>query len=162
MTPSDGSHLSKDAASIQSALRGVLGGVMRQLRKYTALSEFLELIPDELLGQVAPFDVRLAPPLDTDHTSASRGAWRTKTGAAAGKDAAGGSDAAAPPPDEVTTLYLYVVSATVQLILEQKKREYMDALNARLPYPLIEEIRFEQVNSQKIAKQLNILGISPD
>lgn len=155
MTPSDGSHLSKDAASIQSALRGVLGGVMRQLRKYTALSEFLELIPDELLGQVAPFDVRLAPPLDAGSATDPRGASGAKAAAAHGKDAV-------PPPAEVTTLYLYVVSATVQLILEQKKREYMDALNARLPYPLIEEIRFEQANSQKIAKQLNILGISPD
>jgi hypothetical protein len=149
MTPSDGSHLSKDAASIQSALRGVLGGVMRQLRKYTAMSEFLELIPDELAGQVAPFDVRLAPPLDA-------GGPRGSSGAVHGKDAM------VPPLAEVTTLYLYVLSATVQLVMEQRKREYMDALNARLPYPLIEEIRFEQANSQKIAKQLNILGLTPD
>jgi hypothetical protein len=137
---------------------------MRQLRKYTALSEFLELIPDELQGQVAPFDVRLAPPLDAGHSAGLRSTGSAKAGAANEKDTneIGGKKAVAPPPDEVTTLYLYVLSPTVQLVLEQQKRSYMDALNARLPYPLIEEIRFEQANSQKIAKQLNILGLSPD
>lgn len=153
---SKNSHSSGDPSSIQSALRGVLGGVMRQLRKYTALSEFLELIPPELAGQVAPFDVRLAPPLDAGDAARLGGTNGAKSGAASG------ADAVVPPLADVTTLYLYVRSATVQLVMEQRKREYIAALNARLPYPLIEEIRFEQANSQKIAKQLNILGISPD
>lgn len=142
---SDERHSAHDPASIQSALRGVLGGVMRQIRKYSALSACIEILPAELAGQVAPFDVRLAPPLDA--------------GANAERAAAGG---APPPLAEVTTLYLYVLSATVQLALEQNKRRYIDAINAQLPYPLVEELRFEQANAAKIARQLNILGTSPD
>jgi hypothetical protein len=135
----------KEPSSIQTALRGVLGGVMRQIRKYSALSVCLDILPPELIGQVAPFDVRLAAPLD-----AGANAERTP-------DTGG-----APQLDEVTTMYLYVLSATVQLALEQNKRRYIDAINAQLPYPLVEELRFEQANAAKIARQLNILGTTPD
>ncbi len=118
---------------------------MRQIRKYSALSACMDILPPELDGQVAPYDVHLAPPLDA--------------GANAERSAGEG---AAPQLAEVTTLYLYVLSPTVQLALEQNKRKYIDAINAQLPYPLVEELRFELANAQKIARQLNILGTTPD
>lgn len=138
---------------------------MRQLRKFAALNALLAVLPEELAGQVAPYDVRLAQP-DERYVPANErlaqpleviGPREPRTATPAEHGAGAGLDALA-----VTTLYAFVRSATVQLALEQRKAELIAAVNARLPYPLIEDLRFEQAGAQRIARQLNILSTSPD
>jgi hypothetical protein len=138
---------------------------MRQLRKFAALNAFLAVLPEELAGQVAPYDVRLAQPDERYVPANERLPQPLEVVGAPGQ-----RNAAAPERSEdtaldapaVATLYAYVLSATVQLALEQRKRELIAAINARLPYPLIEDLRFEQAGAQRIARQLNILATSPD
>lgn len=139
-----------DATTIQDALRNSMGGVMRQIRRYSAMSAALDVLPPEVAGQAAPYDVRLAPPLEPVVT-------QPKT-----PQEQAGAAQQAPLMTELNTMYLYVASGTVQLVLEQRKRELISAINTRLPYPFIEELRFEQANMAKITRQLNILGTSPD
>jgi hypothetical protein len=139
----------QDATPIQEALRNSMGGVMRQIRRYSAMSVALDVLPPEVAGQVAPYDVRLAPPLEP-------------ITAPAGPAAEAGRPGPVLSLAEVNTMFLYVTSATVQLVLEQRKRELINGINSRLPYPFVEELRFEQANAQKITRQLNILGTSPD
>jgi len=129
----------REVTTVQAALRGTLGPVMRQIRKFTAMGKFLDVLADklpaELDGLVAPHDVRLAPSREP------------------------GSEGGVA---DVNTLYLYVASPTVGAVLEKQKRMLIDELNRRLAAPFIEELRYDEVGAQKIQRQLNILRQTPD
>ena len=129
----------REAVTVQAALRATMSPLMRQIRKFSALSVCLDVLPEEIKGMAAPFDVRLAP---------SRGLPQTK------KAPAGGAD--------VNTLYLYVASPTVETVLEQRKAALIKQINARLPVAVVEEFRYDIVPQQKIDRQLNILELTPD
>ena len=132
----------RDEVRIDSALNSALSPVLRQIRKFAALRALLEALPAELEGLAAPFDIRQAPrrnPL--------------------------GREAAAPGyahEATVSTAYVYAAGNAVELVLEQQASALIAAANAKLAYPLIEELRFEQASPAKIAKQLNILTARPD
>lgn len=129
----------REVTTVQAALRPTLAPVMRQIRKFTAMGMFMgvlaEELPAELEGLVAPHDVRLAPSREP------------------GKD--GGVA-------DVNTLYLYVASATVGAVLEKRKGALIAEVNKRLKQEFIEELRYDEVGQQKIARQLNILRQTPD
>ena len=125
----------RETTSVQAAPKSSMGPLMRQVRKFTALRACRELLPAELEGLAAPYDVRLAP---------SR-----KPGEESGIA-------------EVNTLYLYVSDATVRTVLEKRKRGLIEEINGRLGTPFVEEFRYEEAGPQKIARQLNILALEPD
>jgi hypothetical protein len=125
----------RETTSVQAALKTSMGPLMRQVRKFTAMKTCLEVLPEELSGLVAPFDVRLAP---------SR-----KPGQEGGIA-------------DVNTLYLYVSDATVRTVLEKRKRDLMTEINGRLATPFVEEFRYEEAGPQRIQRQLNILALEPD
>jgi hypothetical protein len=129
----------REVTTVQAALRPALAPVMRQIRKFTAMGMFLsvmaEELPAELEGLVAPHDVRLAPSREP------------------------GQDGGVA---NVNTLYLYVASATVGAVLEKRKRALIAEVNKRLKHEFIEELRYDEVGQQKIARQLNILRQTPD
>lgn len=140
-----------DPVTVGAALRSTAGPLMRQLRKVAALTACLEELPRELEGLAAPYDIRLAAPQGSIGGAASQG----------GSSAAmsqGGAGAVA----EVSTMYIYVAGATVAAVLEQRKAQLVAAVNARLPYPVVEDLRCEQASAQKIGRQLNILAAAPD
>jgi len=139
-----------DPVTIGAALRSTAGPLMRQLRKVAALSACLEELPRELEGLAAPYDIRLAAPQGSIGGAASQG------GSSAAMSQGAGAVA------EVSTMYIYVASATVAAVLEQRKAQLVAAVNARLPYPVVEDLRFEQASAQKIGRQLNILAAAPD
>lgn len=128
-----------DPLPVSAALRGSVGPLMRQIRKYTAFSAFLAQLPPELQGMAAPFDVRLAPPEGTPAGEAEVGGLADRN-----------------------TLFVYVTSMTVAMVLEQQKRALIERVNAALPHQFIEDLRCEQVTKQKIERQLNILALEPD
>ncbi len=125
----------KEPATVQAALRGGMGPLMRQFRKFNAMRAMLGALPEELRGLAAPFDIRLAP-------SPAPGADR---------------DVA-----DVNTLYFYVASATVKMVLERQKGPLKEAVNSGLGYAFIEEFRYEEATGQKIERQVNILELTPD
>lgn len=45
---------------LSSAVASTFSPFMRQFRKFTALNLFLRIMPEELIGLAAPYDVRLA------------------------------------------------------------------------------------------------------
>lgn len=124
-----------EPATVGAALRGGLGPLMRQFRKFNAMRRTLEILPEELAGLAVPYDVRLAP---------TRAAGEVKTVA------------------DINTMYFYVANATVKMVLEKRKRQLIEAINAPLAYAFIEEFRFEEAGPQKIERQMNILTLSPD
>ena len=124
---------------VGAALRQSDGPLMRQIRKYTAFGAFLRELPPELAGMAAPFDVRHTPP----------------EGSQAPESEAGGLN-------ERNTLFVYVASQTVAVVLEQQKRALIERVNAALPHQFIEDLRCEQASKQKIERQLNILALEPD
>ena len=50
----------------------------------------------------------------------------------------------------------------MELALEQRKRQLIAEINGALPYPMVEEFRFDTVSKDKILRQLNILALEPD
>ncbi|MCH7471601.1 hypothetical protein IIA79_01420 [bacterium] len=124
----------------QEALRRSLSPLMRQIRKFSALTICLELLPEEVAGLAAPFDVRLAPSRETDSKSNTAGN--------------GISD--------LNTLFIYVASPTVEAVLERRKQELIAGINKQLPVHFVEELRFEVASAKKIERQMNILGLTPD
>lgn len=129
------SGVRKEPATVQAALRGGMGPLMRQFRKFNSMRDMLKALPEELRGLAVPYDVRLAP------------------GTAPGSD----NEVA-----DVNTMYFYVASATVKMVLERQKPELKAAVNVPLGYAFIEEFRFEEAGPQKIERQMNILELTPD
>ena len=126
----------REPGSLGAALKQSVGPLMRQFRKFTAMRECLNVLPDEILEAklAVPFDVRRAP----------------SPGAGAGD------------LDDVNTMYFYVASKTVKSVLERQKRRLIKAINERLEFAFVEEFRYEEVSAQKIERQLNILALTPD
>jgi hypothetical protein len=122
-----------DIPSVGQALRGIAGPLIRQIRRFQALDACMLALPEQLSGHCAPYDVRLAPPRDS----------RSASGA------------------DVSTAYWYVASATVEALLEQRKRDLLDQINAR-SLQLVEEFRYEQAGLERIRQQMNILSTRPD
>ena len=157
MTPT--SRGGSDPVTVGAALRSTAGPLMRQLRKVAALTACLEELPRELEGLAAPYDIRLAAPQGSIGGAASQGgSSAAMSQGGAGAVAQGGAGAVA----EVSTMYIYVAGATVAAVLEQRKAQLVAAVNARLPYPVVEDLRCEQASAQKIGRQLNILAAAPD
>ncbi|GEM_PF-2231641 len=129
------SRVRREPTSVQAALRQTLGPVMRQIRKFSAMKQALTVLPAELGGLAAPYDVRLAP----------------------GREPGGDADLA-----DVNTMYFYVSDATVRSVLERHKRRLIREINAALPVAVVEEFRYEEAGRQKIERQLNILALEPD
>ena len=125
----------REPGSLGAALKQSVGPLMRQFRKFTAMRVCLEVLPKEIMDAklAVPFDVRRAPSLDS----------------------AGGLD-------DVNTMYFYVASKTVKSVLERRKRRLIKAVNERLEFAFVEEVRYEEVSAQKIERQLNILALTPD
>ena len=63
---------------------------------------------------------------------------------------------------EVNTLLVWAASPTVALVVERLKRQLIEQVNARLSYPMVEEIRVEVASPAKVLKQVNILRLQPD
>jgi len=126
----------RDAVSVGGAMRGISGPLLRQIRRFDTLDRCLRELTPKLMGQCAPFDVRLAPALD-------------RSGAEQDSEAG------------VNTIYWYVASPTIEAALEMRKREMLARINAR-SMQLVEEFRYEQVGAERIAQQLNILSAEPD
>lgn len=120
--------------TVADALKGSVGPLMRQIRKYAALKGLLAALPGELSEMAAPYDIKLA------------GAEASAAGAAA----------------ELNTMYIYVASPTVATVISQRKRALIEAANRAAGMPLIEDLRCEQAAQAKITRQLNILGLKPD
>lgn len=132
----------QDPQMVKDALRTSLSPLMRQLRKFGALCACVEVLesaldatPAELAALAAPYDVRLAPARETIQTEGLA---------------------------DVTTLYVYVASRTVETALEQQKKRLIAEINRRLPLAVVEELRYEVAPPAKIARQLNILALTPD
>jgi hypothetical protein len=69
----------------------------------------------------------------------------------------GGTEAAG-----LSVLHLYVLSPTVEMAVKRLAPELIERTNAKLPYPLVQELSLEQANKQKIEQQVNILRARPD
>jgi hypothetical protein len=123
----------REPVSASSALRGSISPLMRQIRKFSALSACVEVLPEELSGLAAPYDIRQTP---SRHGTGNE--------------------------PSVSTMYIYVASATVEAVLEKQGRKLVGRINERLNQPVVEELRFEKAAPQKIARQLNILALTPD
>ncbi len=119
-----------------------MGPLMRQVRKFAAMRRCSDLLAADFDGLAAPYDVRLAP---------SPGSGRSGSG---GRGNAGLAD--------MQTMYFYVLNKTVELALEQRKRQLIKQINEALPYPMVEEFRFDTVSKERILRQLNILALEPD
>lgn len=126
--------------TVGEALKGGVGHLMRQIRKYAALKGLLAALPPELADMAAPADLRLAAG-DASGTGTER------------------ADGAVP---ELNTVFIYVASATVATVVTQRKRALIEAANHAAGLPLVEELRCELAPPAKIARQLNILGLKPD
>jgi len=118
---------------IGSAIRGSAGPVLRQIRKFSAMAAFVKVLPDEIKGMAAPYDIRLA-----------------RAEGAQGELA------------DLSTMYVYAVSRTVASVIEMSKQKLIKQTNSRLQYALIEDLRTEVASPAKIEKQLNILALEPD
>ena len=135
----------REPATAATALRGSMGPLMRQVRKFAAMRRCSELLAEDFGGLAAPYDVRLAP---------APGSGRTGSG---GKVGSGN-----PGLAELQTMYFYVLNKTVELALEQRKKQLIKEINESLPYPMVEEFRFDTVSKERIVRQLNILALEPD
>ena len=119
---------------IGAALKNAAGPLMRQIRKYTAMSAFVAALPDELDGLAAPYDLRLARRERLDGEGV----------------------------EDLNVMFVWCANATVQGVIELRKAQLMQQANARLPYKLVEDLRMETASPVKIARQLNILRAQPD
>jgi hypothetical protein len=128
----------REGRLVGTALPGAISTLLPKLRKVEALKRFMALLPEELQGLAAPHEIRLAPAAERP----------------------GHSTAGSIP--QVNTLFVYTASATVTAVLEQQATRLIAALNAALPYPLVEALRCEQAAAQKITQQLNNLALKPD
>jgi hypothetical protein len=125
----------RDGQTVGTALPGAVASLLPRLRKVKALKLALDWLPAELSGLAAPHEIKLGP---------------------AGPHVRG-ADAA-----QVNTLFIYTASATVSAIIDQRAAQLREQVNGQLPYPLVEAVRCEQANAQKITQQLNNLTLSPD
>lgn len=119
---------------IGQALQHATGPLMRQIRKYTAMSAFVAALPSELNGLAAPYDLKLARRARLDGEGV----------------------------EDLNVLFVYCASATVAGAIELTKRQLIEQANARLPYKLVEDLRTELAAPAKILRQLNILSAQPD
>lgn len=138
----------REPTSAASALRTSMGPLMRQVRKFSAMRRCSELLAEDFDGLAAPYDVRLAPAPGSGRTG-SRGS---------GDSGDSGNVGLA----DMQTMYFYVLNKTVELALEQRKRQLIKDINEALPYPMVEEFRFDTVSKERIVRQLNILALEPD
>ena len=116
-----------------AALKGPLGPLMRQIRKFSAMREAVKLLGGDFEGLAVPCDLRLAPSVTKESASA-----------------------------DTQTMYLLVLNKTVELALERRSGELIRQINAALPYPMVEELRFELASPERIRRQVNILRLEPD
>lgn len=133
MMERDGEKLGR-TKRVGAALKSAAGPLLRQIRKYGAMAAFVAVLPAELDGLAAPYDLRMARRERPD----------------------GGG------VEDLSVMFVWCASATVQGVLELKKRQLMEQTNARLPYKLVEDLRTEVAAPAKIARQLNILRAQPD
>jgi hypothetical protein len=119
---------------IGQALSSAAGPLMRQIRKYGAMEAFVAVLPRELDGLAVPYDLRLARRERPDGEGV----------------------------EDLNVMFVWCTSATVQGVIELKKRQLMEQANARLPYKFVEDLRTEVAAPAKIARQLNILRAQPD
>ena len=116
-----------------AALKGSMGPLMRRIRKFSAMREAARLLGGDFEGLAAPCDLRLAPSAINDSGSA-----------------------------DTQTMYIYVLNKTVELALERRRRELVRLINEALPWPMVEELRFETTSPERIRRQMNILRLEPD
>jgi hypothetical protein len=141
--------------TVADALKGSVGPLMRQIRKYAALKGLLAALPSEMAQMAAPYDVKLAV-----HKEDGPIQGRPLQDGA-GQDGAGGK-ASAGATTELNPMYIYVASPTVATVISQRKRALIEAANCAAGMPLVEDLRCEQAPQAKITRQLNILGLKPD
>jgi hypothetical protein len=123
----------REPTTAGSALKGPMGPLMRQLRKFSAMRAAVRLLGEEFDGLAAPFDLRLAPDKSGDSATA-----------------------------DTQTMYMYVSNKTVELALEKRRRGLITRINSALPYPMVEDLRFETTSPERIRRQMNILLVEPD
>ena len=128
----------REPQAVAAALAHGSGLLMRQVRKFAALRACLNEFPPELEGMAAPYDVR-------------QSVTGTQAASSQGAEEAG-----------VSVLYVYAVSPTVQAVLARMAGGLIERVNARLPYPLVQELRVDIASKQKIEQQVNILRAEPD
>ena len=61
-----------------------------------------------------------------------------------------------------SVLCIYALSPTVEAALKALAPALLEAANAGLPYPLVQDVRIDSANKQKIERQVNILRAKPD
>ena len=93
----------------------------------------MRYVPDDFEGLAVPCDLRLAPSLARDSSSA-----------------------------DTQTMYFLVQNKTVELALERRRTALIKQINAALAYPMVEELRFETTSPERIRRQMNILRLEPD
>jgi hypothetical protein len=148
MTNRGNSKLRREPQTVAAALSRGAGHLLRQVRKFAALRACLDSLPPELAGMAAPYDVRQ---------------WeRSGQFAGAAKPSGHADDLGQATPASVSVLCIYVLSPTVEAVLKRLAPELIVGINARLPYPLVEELRLETASKQKIEQQVNILRAEPD
>ncbi len=133
MMERDGEKLGR-TKRVGAALSSAAGPLMRQIRKYSAMEAFVAVLPEELDGLAAPYEVRLARRERMDGEGV----------------------------EDLNVMSVWCASATVQGVIELRKGQLMEQTNARLPYKLVEDLRMEVAAPAKIARQLNILRARPD
>lgn len=133
MMERDGDKLGR-TKPIGAALKSAAGPLMRQIRKYSAMSAFVAALPAELDGLAAPHDLRLARRERPDGEGV----------------------------EDLNVMFVMCANATVAGVLELRKAQLLELANARLPYKLVEDLRMEVASPVKIARQLNILRAQPD
>ena len=161
--------------TVADALKGSVGPLMRQIRKYAALKGLLAALPGELAEMAAPYDIKLA--VRDDQATGSRGdavhrpsgqsQIRAKRDAEPAADEERAKHGFAPTENagaaaELNTMFIYVASPTVATVISQRRRALIEAANRSAGMPLVEELRCEQAPQAKITRQLNILGLKPD
>lgn len=133
MMERDGEKLGR-TRPIGAALKSAAGPLMRQIRKYGAMEAFIDVLPDELDGLAAPYDLRLARRERPDGEGV----------------------------EDLHVMSVWCANSTVVGVLELRKALLIEQANARLPYKLVEDLRMEVASPAKIARQLNILRAQPD
>ncbi len=144
MTMRGNARFKREPQTVAAALSRGAGHLLRQVRKYSALRACLQALPPELDGLAAPYDVRQAASgISSDSP---------------GRSAASAADSG----PGVSVLCLYAISPTVEAALRALAPKLIEQVNAGLPYPLVQDLRIDLANKQKIERQVNNLRAQPD
>lgn len=130
---------------VSRALRGVMGPLLRQVRKYqtyhACLAVLDEIFSGDLEGLAAPLELRL--------TASQSSPQVTDNGSEGGSV-------------EVHALIVLVANQTVDSVIRQRSRQIVERINSKLQMPTVEELRCEIAPLAKVQKQLEILRLSPE